>query len=96
VNPTQIVTVLPSSDDIKLSARDAVKHLIHIFGPLPAENIPAAEKLLANFLYENPPTGPDQGPCNHGYDNKYWCARCQGKIGEDFQSISDVTSQVQP
>jgi hypothetical protein len=79
--------LLPSSNDIKLSARDVLKHFVERFGPIPDEGVEFSEKILAQLVYENPPTGPEEGPCNHGYENKYWCARCQGKLDENFRPI---------
>lgn len=81
------MNTLPSSNDIKLTAHDAVQYLIKQFGPIPSERVKEAEEMLAGLVYENPPDGPDEGSCNHGYENKHWCARCQGKIDESFQPI---------
>lgn len=78
---------VPSSNDIKLSARDAVNYLANQFGPIPDERRSGAEKMLANLIYDYPPLGPDEGPCNHGYENKHWCARCGGKVDEKFMPV---------
>ena len=81
---------VPSSNDIKLAAKDVVNHMEVTFGTLPDERRGEVEKMLENLVYDNPPLGPDWGPCNHGYENKYWCARCVGTIDEALMPVKNA------
>lgn len=81
---------VPSGNDIKLGAQDAVSYFLNLLGPIPNARRCAVEKMLANLIYDNPPIGPNEGPCNHGYDNKHWCARCSGKVDESFMPIESA------
>jgi len=78
-----------SENDTVLAIEDATRCMQTIFGPVPREAQEKIAEMFLELLNQQPPvlSPEDQGPCVHGYENKYWCARCQGKINEDFEFI---------
>lgn len=82
----------PSKNDVKLASRDAIKFLMGLFGPLSDEKIEIGEKMFVDLFYQNPPpVGLEEGPCNHDYENKHWCPRCNGGVDEQFRPITKPT-----
>lgn len=80
-----------SENDKRLSVTDVMQNAQIVFGftVLP-ENEDAAINDLIAMIDKNPPLpAANPGiPCRHGYDDNYWCARCQGKIGENWEQVT--------